>query len=265
MHNPVSLKEKKGWVFKDGPFLLGLPAETRLWGGVPGRTSSGQLCWCGGWGGEESTLHSGTGILHCTALGGTGSWNIDNLQLYICTFVYSNVLYCSVLHCTYVHCTGLNLTFLHCIFVHCTVWHCTILHCTVLHYTTLHCTVLHYTVLYCTALHCTVLLFPVHWGHSEYLPCWGPSSPPALWQPHWPAHLYKVHWIEGSANLVQFPFCTSWKHRKNCEKLPWEWSVVKVLRCFLLIDVIIPTSVTTVIFITITIWVFELSQFYFFF
>ena len=21
------------------------------------------------------------------------------------------------------------------------------------------------------------------------------------------------------------------KHRKNCEKLPWEWSVVKVLRC----------------------------------
>ena len=48
---------------------------------------------------------------------------------------------------------------------------------------------------------------------------------------------------------------------KSC---PESWSVVKVLRCFFLQkDVIITTSVTTVNFITITIWVFELSQFYF--
>ena len=48
---------------------------------------------------------------------------------------------------------------------------------------------------------------------------------------------------------------------KSC---PESWSAVKMLRCsFLLKDVIINTFVTTVIFITITIWVFKLSQFYF--
>ena len=55
------------------------------------------------------------------------------------------------------------------------------------------------------------------------------------------------------------------KHRKSCEKLPWELvgcPGVKVF--FLLKDVIITTSVTTVVFITITIWVFELSQLFFF-
>ena len=54
------------------------------------------------------------------------------------------------------------------------------------------------------------------------------------------------------------------KHRKNCEKLPWELLGCQGVKVFLLKDVIITTSVTTVIFITITIWVFELSQFYFF-
>ena len=31
---------------------------------------------------------------------------------------------------------------------------------------------------------------------------------------------------------IIFKFVGCIKHRKNCEKLPWEWSVVKVLRCF---------------------------------
>ena len=49
---------------------------------------------------------------------------------------------------------------------------------------------------------------------------------------------------------------------KSC---PESWSVVKVLRYFVLLKyVIIATSVTTLIFITITIYVFELSKFYFF-
>ena len=54
------------------------------------------------------------------------------------------------------------------------------------------------------------------------------------------------------------------KHRKSCEKLPWELVGCQGVQVFLLKDVIITTSVTTVIFITITIWVFELSQFNFF-
>ena len=53
------------------------------------------------------------------------------------------------------------------------------------------------------------------------------------------------------------------KHRKSCEKLPWELLGCQGVMVFLLKDVIITTSVTAVIFITITIWVFELSQFYF--
>jgi hypothetical protein len=58
--------------------------------------------------------------------------------------------------------------------------------------------------------------------------------------------------------------CNKTKHRKSCEKLPWELVGCQGVKVFLLKDVIIPTSVTTVIFITITIWVFELSQFNFF-
>ena len=54
------------------------------------------------------------------------------------------------------------------------------------------------------------------------------------------------------------------KHRKNCEKLPWELLGRQGVKVFLLKDVIITTLVTTVFFITITIWVFELSQFNFF-
>ena len=46
---------------------------------------------------------------------------------------------------------------------------------------------------------------------------------------------------------------------------PESYSVVKVSRWFLLKDVIINDSVTTVIFITITIYVFELSQFFYFY
>ena len=51
------------------------------------------------------------------------------------------------------------------------------------------------------------------------------------------------------------------KHRKSCEKLRWELVGCQGVKVFLLKDVIITTSVTTVIFITITILVFELSQF----
>ena len=54
----------------------------------------------------------------------------------------------------------------------------------------------------------------------------------------------------------------STKHRENREKLPWEFvgsQGVKVF--FLLKDVIITTSVTTVISTTITIWVFEFYHF----
>ena len=50
---------------------------------------------------------------------------------------------------------------------------------------------------------------------------------------------------------------------KSREKLPWELVGCQGVRVFLLKDVIITTSVTTVIFITITIWVFKLSQFNF--
>ena len=57
--------------------------------------------------------------------------------------------------------------------------------------------------------------------------------------------------------------CFTKKHRKSCEKLPWELVGCQGVKVFLLKDVIITTSITTVIFITITIWVFELSQFYF--
>ena len=54
------------------------------------------------------------------------------------------------------------------------------------------------------------------------------------------------------------------KHRKSCEKLPWELVGCQGVKVFLLKDAIITTSVTTVIFITIIIWVFELSHLYFF-
>ena len=54
------------------------------------------------------------------------------------------------------------------------------------------------------------------------------------------------------------------KHRKSCKKLPWELFGCQGVKVFWLKDVIITTSVTTVILITITIWVFALSQLNFF-
>ena len=52
------------------------------------------------------------------------------------------------------------------------------------------------------------------------------------------------------------------KHRKNCKKLPWELVGCQGVKVFLLKDVILTSSVTTVIFITITIWVFERFEFF---
>ena len=50
------------------------------------------------------------------------------------------------------------------------------------------------------------------------------------------------------------------KHRKNCEKLPWEYLIgCRGVKLFLLKDVTLTTTVTTVTITSITIWV--LSQF----
>ena len=63
--------------------------------------------------------------------------------------------------------------------------------------------------------------------------------------------------------------CCAYLVQKAIEKQELRIAALRVVGCqgikvFSLKDVIITTSVTTVIFITITIWVFELSQFYFF-
>ena len=51
------------------------------------------------------------------------------------------------------------------------------------------------------------------------------------------------------------------KHRKSCEKLPWESVRCQGVKVFFLLKyVIITSSVTTVIFITITIGVFEFGH-----
>ena len=76
-----------------------------------------------------------------------------------------------------------------------------------------------------------------------------------------------VHSSESTKGCVVSYLQKQSDYRKTSQEL--RKAALRVVGCqgvkvFLLKDVIITTSVTTVIFITITIWVFELSQFNFF-